>query len=58
MKVYHIELQRTAYITVVVSADNKEEAEEKAWQEIEHGRFDPQDTQWAIVEIEEVGGTT
>ena len=38
MKTYEIELRRTSYITVTVEAETQEQAEDKAWHEI---NYDP-----------------
>lgn len=54
MKTYEIELRRTSYITLTIEADSPEQAEEKAWQEIENGRTDIYDAAWDIELIEEV----
>ena len=54
MKTFEVELRRTSYITLTVEADSKEEAEAKAWVEIEHDRADINDAQWDIESIEEV----
>jgi hypothetical protein len=35
MKMYAVELKRTAYVTIYVDADNEEQAEAIAWQELE-----------------------
>jgi hypothetical protein len=56
MKTYGVELRRTSYITVTVEAENKDDAEEKAWAEIENGRTDIYDAQWDIESIEEMEG--
>jgi hypothetical protein len=53
MKTYEVELRRTSYITLAVEADSAEEAEEKAWQEIEHNRADINDAHWEVESIEE-----
>ncbi len=53
MKTYEVELRRTSYITITVEADSKDEAEEKAWQEIEHDRADINDANWEVESIEE-----
>ena len=34
MKTYEVEISRTSYITLTIEAENKDEAEEKAWDEI------------------------
>jgi hypothetical protein len=48
MKYYQVELKRTSYISICVDAESEEEAEEKAWREIENGRTDIYDAQWEI----------
>lgn len=53
MRTYEVELRRTSYITITVEADSKDEAEEKAWQEIEHDRADINDANWEVESIEE-----
>jgi hypothetical protein len=53
MKTYEVELRRTSYITLTVEADSAEQAEEKAWQEIEHNRADINDAHWEVESIEE-----
>ena len=57
MKFYEVELRRESYITIVVAAYSKEEAEEKAWREIEHNRADINDANWDIESIEEAERT-
>lgn len=54
MKTYEVELRRTSYITMTVEAENADEAEAKAWQEIENGRNDIYDAQWDVESIEEL----
>ena len=56
MKTYEVELKRTSYITLTVEARDQNEAEEKAWQEIEHNRADINDANWEVESIEEVEG--
>ena len=53
MKTYEVELKRTSFITLYVEADSEEEAEAKAWQEIEHDRADINDANWEVSSIEE-----
>lgn len=53
MKTYEVELKRISYITMTVEAESKDEAETKAWQEIENGRTDIYDAQWDVEYIEE-----
>lgn len=54
MKRFAVELRRTSYITLTVEADSKEDAEAKAWREIEHDRADINDANWELESIEEV----
>lgn len=42
MKTYEVELRRTSYVTVTVTAKSEDEAEEKAWAELESGTVDEQ----------------
>lgn len=56
MKNYEVELKRTSFITLYVEAESEEEAETKAWQEIEHNRADINDAQWELSSIEESEG--
>jgi hypothetical protein len=53
MKTYEVELRRTSYITITVEAENEDEAETKAWQEIESDRADINDANWDVESIEE-----
>ena len=52
-KTYEVELRRVSYITMTVEAEDKDEAEELAWREIEHGRADINDAEWDVSSIEE-----
>jgi hypothetical protein len=54
MKTYEVEYRRTSYITITVEANSKKEADEKAWQEIEHDRADINDACWELELIQEV----
>ena len=54
MKTYNVELKRTSYITVTVEAENEDEADRLAWEEIERGRADINDALWELESIEEV----
>jgi hypothetical protein len=54
MKTYEVEYRRTSYITVTVEANSKEEADQKAWREIEHDRADINDACWELELIQEV----
>jgi hypothetical protein len=53
MKSYLVEVKRTSYITMTVEAGDKDEAEAKAWHEIEYGRADINDAHWELESIEE-----
>ena len=53
MKKFEVELRRTSFITVTVEAETAEEADAKAWLEIEE-RPDLNDAGWEIESIEEV----
>ena len=52
MKTYEVELRRTSFIVVTVEAENEDDAEALAWQEIN----DPVNecASWDIESIEEV----
>jgi len=54
MKTYNVELKRTSYIMVTVEAENEDEADRLAWEEIERGRADINDALWELELIEEV----
>jgi hypothetical protein len=54
MKTYEVEYRRTSYITMTVEANSKEEADQKAWREIEHDRADINDACWELELIQEV----
>jgi hypothetical protein len=54
MRVYEVEYRRTSYITMTVEANSKEEADQKAWREIEHDRADINDACWELELIQEV----
>ena len=53
-KLYEVEICRTSYITLTIEADSKDEAEEKAWKEIE-ANGDTGDAHWDCERVEEVG---
>jgi hypothetical protein len=52
-KTYEVELRRTSFIVVTVEAENEDDAETRAWQEI---NYDPVNecASWDIESIEEV----
>ena len=35
MKTFEVELRRTSYITITVEAENEDDAEDKAWAQVE-----------------------
>jgi hypothetical protein len=53
MKTYEVELRRTSYIVLTIEAESEDAAEDKAWQEIEHGDYRHEDAHWDIESIEE-----
>ena len=54
MKTYQIELKRTSYINITVEANTVEEAEERAWSNLQ----DYGDANWEIETIELDQGET
>ncbi len=56
MKTFEVELKRTSYITLFIEAESKDEAEDKAWQEVEHDRADINDANWEVSTITEMEG--
>jgi hypothetical protein len=52
MKTYEVEYRRTSYITVTVEAETQEEADAKAWKEVESNHY-INDALWEIESIEE-----
>jgi hypothetical protein len=54
MRTFEVELRRTSYIIVTVEAENEDDAEAKAWAEVEDGRADISDAVWDVQSIEEV----
>jgi hypothetical protein len=57
MKTYEIEIKRTSYVVLTIEAENEEQAEEKAWQEIDRSADYglSGDADWETVNIEEMG---
>jgi hypothetical protein len=53
MKVFEVELRRTSYIVLTIEAENEDEAQKKAWDEIERGDYKHEDAQWDIESVEE-----
>lgn len=58
MKTFEIEFRRVSYITLWIDAESKEEAESKAWREVENNRADINDAHWDIEYIIETQGAT
>ena len=56
MKKYEVEFRRTSYVCTTVEAESRDEAEEKAWQELANlqvlGNID--DAAWETESIEEI----
>lgn len=52
MKTYEVEIRRTSFFVVTVEAKDEEEAEDKAWEEI-NSRADTYHASWDIESIEE-----
>jgi hypothetical protein len=52
MKTYEVELQRTSYVTITVEAENEDDAEAKAYKQIETRYFT--DSNWSTESIEEI----
>lgn len=54
MKTYEVELRRTSYIVLTVEAENPEQAEDKAWDELStQVNFADDDASWDVESIEE-----
>jgi hypothetical protein len=53
MKTYQIELKRISYINLTIEADNEDEAERLAWEEVSDGYYGNGDAHWDIESIEE-----
>ena len=54
-KTYEVELKRESYVTLFIEAENEDEAEAKAWAEID-SRPDMGYATWGIESIEEMKG--
>jgi hypothetical protein len=55
MKIYEVELKYESYTTVTVEANSPEEAEDKAWQELETDERRAYG-EWSLESIEELKG--
>ena len=56
MKTFEVELRRTSYITLTVEANDRDEAEAKAWQRVEADNVNINDAQWDVESIEDLTG--
>lgn len=56
-KLYEVEICRTSWVLLTIEADNEEEAEAKAWEEIDNSADYglSGDAHWDCERIEEVG---
>lgn len=53
MKTYQIELKRTSYVNLTIEAENEDEAEALAWQELaSDGSYGTESADWDIESIE------
>jgi hypothetical protein len=53
MKQFAVELKRTAYVTIYVDAETKEQAEDAAWLELQTSDYDDSDADWQCSDIYE-----
>ena len=54
MKTYEVILSRQSFITYTIEAESREEAELKAWHELEHDDYHKkEDASWDLESIEE-----
>lgn len=51
MKTYEIEIRRTSYITIWVDAESKDQAEAKAWEDLNSNQY-TEDASWEIHSID------
>jgi hypothetical protein len=54
MKTFEVELRRTSYITMTVEAENEDDAETKAWAQIEADNVNINDASWDVESVEEI----
>ena len=52
MKTYEIELRRVSYITMTVEAEDKDSAEDQAWEKCDE--FSDKEATWDVASIEEL----
>jgi hypothetical protein len=53
MKTFEVELCRTSYVTLTVEAENEDDAEAKAWKEIQ-ADYHRDDASWFVESVEEI----
>jgi hypothetical protein len=54
MKQFAVELKRTAYVTIYVDAETKEQAEDAAWAELQAGEsYYGEDADWECADVYE-----
>ena len=53
MKTYAVELQRVSYITLHIEANDQEEAERQAWEQLDATANSGNDAAWTCTSIEE-----
>ena len=58
MKSYSVELKYTAYMIIEVEAANEEEAQQKAWEDLEKNGGLSRGGAWELESIEEFEGGT
>lgn len=54
MKTFEVELRRTSYIVLTIDAENEDDAEAKAWEQIERGAYRHEDASWEVESVERV----
>lgn len=55
LKTYDMTLKRESYITYTVEAENVEQAEDKAWEILEHDDYHKkEDASWGLDSVEEI----
>ena len=54
MKTFEIDVRRTSFITLLVDAENEQEAEKLAWHKIQYDPVNDDHASWDIESIEEV----
>ncbi len=52
---FEVELKRESYVTYIIEADNPDEAEAKAWEELTESGDVGDAASWSVESIEDVG---